>query len=254
MLYVAAASYIIQNEARFFYKQDKIDTDYQYNLHPDFKELNIPINQKINLHGLLLKNKNKKALILYFSGSDYISGQINKSQEFYFKLGYDVLIPEYRSSGKSTGKYQTEEDLYSDAKQWMKMANSLSDSLPIILVGQDFGCGLAAHVHTYNQSDLLILEEPYLAWNDIMLRKYFWWLPHTWFTNYRIHTGKFIRVSSKPIVLIHPSESKNILYKNSELLLEYIKPGDVLITLDGEEIDYESKEFLNKFAKIKLPQ
>lgn len=253
MLYVAVASYIFQNEANFFYDHEEKSADFQYNLEIDFEELNIPLNSENNLHGLWLKQNDKRGLILFFPGSEYISGEINESQKFYFSLGYDLIIPDYRSTGKSTGKYYSEEDLYADALQWMKMTAGISDSLPLILVGQDFGCGIAAQVNTYNLADLLILEEPYVAWNDVMLRKYFWWLPHSWFTQFKIPTWKFIRASSDPVVLIHPSKSKNIRYKNSELLLEYFKGGDQLITLDSEKIDHKSKEFSDKFEKIKLP-
>lgn len=253
MLYVAAASYIFQNEADFFYEQEEINADFQYHLEMDYKELNIPVNKENNLHALWLRQDKRRGIILFFPGRDYISGQVEKSQEFYFELGYDVIIPDYRSAGKSTGKYYSEEDLYADAFQWMKMAVGISDSLPVILVGQDFGCGLAAQANTLNLADLLILEEPYMAWKDIMLKKYFWWLPHSWFTNFEIPIWKFLRASTNPVVLIHPSESKNISYTNSELLLEYFKPGDQLITLSGEKIDYGSKEFLDKFEKVKLP-
>lgn len=253
MLYIAATSYIIQNEARFFYEQEKYDSTYQYNLQMDFQELEIPLNEEIHLHALWLKHKLKRGLVLYFPGDQYLSGQLSEGQKFYYDLGYDIIIPDYRYNGKSTGKYHSEEELYLDADQWVKMAVSLSDSLPLVLVGQDFGCGLAAQVYAHQVADLLILQEPYWAWNEIMLKKYFWWLPHSWFTKYEIPTWKYLRDSTHPVVLIHPSNSKNIGFKNSELLLEYLKPGDRLITIGGEEIDYESKEFLNKFENIKLP-
>jgi len=253
MIYVAAASYIFQNEAKFFYKHKELAHDYQYALSKDYQELNIPINDDINLHALWIKQHDAKGLVLYFAGGDYLSGELSKSQEFYFHLGYQLLIPEYRGNGKSTGKYETEDDIFSDANQWMKMAGSIADSLPVVLVGREFGSGIAAEAYQDNQSELLIMEEPYRAWNDVMLRKYFWWLPHTYFTHFEIPTWKYIRASTHPVVIIHPTEAKNIKLKNSELLLEYFKPGDVLITVNGKNIDYQSKEFLNKFEQVKLP-
>lgn len=253
MIYVAAASYIFQNEDKFFFKHEVVSSDFQYSLSEDFQELNIPLNEDVHLHALWLQHRNKKGMLLYFPEGNYASGQLNNSQRFYFQLGYDLIIPDYRGNGKSTGKYPSEEDVYLDADQWLKMAFSLADSLPLVIVGQEFGSGIAAELYQSNQANLLILEEPYRAWNEIMLRKYFWWLPHTYFTQFRIPSWKYIRASKNPIVIIHPTESKNIKFKNSEILLEFFKPGDIMISLEGEEIDYHSKEFLNKFEKIKLP-
>jgi len=253
MIYVAAASYIFRNEDNFFYKHEELSSDFHYSLEMNFQELNIPLNNETQLHALWLKHESKNGVILHFPNSDYESGKINESQRFYYQLGYDLIIPDYRGNGKSTGKYDSEEDIYTDAQQWMKMALSIADSLPVGLVGQEFGSGIAAEVAQSNQAQILILEKPYRTWNEVMLRKYFWWLPHTYFTQYKIPNWKFIRAVSIPIVLIHPTDSKNIKFKNSELLLEYFKPGDVLISLEGEEIDYQSKEFLNKFQQVKLP-
>lgn len=253
MIYVAAASYIFQNEDKFFFKHQELSSDFQYTLNTDFQELNIPLNKDTHLHALWLQHNNKKGMILYFPDGNYESGQLSNSQKFYFQLGYDLIIPDYRGNGKSTGKYHLEEDIYQDAQQWMKMTLSIADSLPVVLVGQEFGSGIAAKVAQSSQAKLLILEKPYRAWNEVMLRKYFWWLPHTYFTQYKIPTWKFIRATSIPIVLIHSTDSKNIKFKNSEILLQYFKPGDILISPQGETIDYQSKEFLNKFNQIKLP-
>jgi len=253
LLYVAAASYIFKNETRFFYSQDQISENKTYELDFPFEELWIPFNSEMKIHALWVKKPDRRGVVLYFPGSNYTSGELNESQKFYYQLGYDLIIPDYRNTGKSTGKYQIEEDIYSDAQQWLKMANSLSDSLAVILVGQDFGSGIAAQSYPGNKADLLILEEPYYSWNQIMLRKYFWWLPHSYFTQFEIPVWQFIRASSNPVVLIHPTQSKEIKYRNSEILLEYLKPGDLILSLENDHIDYQSKEFLNKFEKVKLP-
>jgi hypothetical protein len=254
MLYVAAASYIFKNEAQFFYKQEQKDAQFEYAESLNFNELNIPVHDELSLHALWLKNPKRKGVVLYLPDGEYISGKLSESALFYYNLSYDIIVPEYRGNGKSIGKYETEEDLYFDAHQWLKMANGIANTLDVVIVGQGFGAGLAAQAYSSNSNaDLLILENPYRAWNDVMLRKYFWWLPHSYFTNFEIPTWEYLRASSGPIVLIHPTDSKSIKFKNSELLLEYLKPGDILISLQGETIDYQSNEFLNKFEKVNLP-
>lgn len=253
MLYVGIASYILKNESQFFYSQEELDADYQYDLKQNFQELKIPINDQLELHGIWLKNEVNRGYLLYFPGSDYLSGELNESQKFYFSLGYHLIIPDYRGSGKSSGKYRLEEELYQDAAQWLKLTSSLADSIPVLMAGQDFGSGIAAQAYQNSVAQLLILEKPYFAWNNVMLRKYFWWLPHTYFTSFKIPTWEYIRACSHPIVLIHPTESEDIKFKNSELLLDFLKPGDRLITLTGKEIDHHSTAFLDQFEKVKRP-
>jgi len=253
MLYIAIASYILKNEAQFFYNQEELVADYQYDLRQNFQELKIPINDQLELHALWIKNEVNRGYILYFPGSEYLSGELNESQKYYYSLGYHLIIPDYRGTGKSNGKYNLEEELYQDAAQWLKLSRSLADTIPLLMVGQGFGSGIAAQAYRNSSAQLLILEKPYYAWNNVMLRKYFWWLPHTYFTSFKVPTWEYIRASSQPIVLIHPTESKDIKFKNSELLLDYLKPGDRLISLPGDKIDYKSRAFLEYFDKVKLP-
>jgi hypothetical protein len=253
MLYVAAAAYIFNHESRFFYKHSNLSKDFNYEFGLDFQELFIPITNDINLHGLWFKHDQKKGIVLLFPASDYVSHKIDSSHLFYYNLGYDLIIPGYRGVAKSTGSYSNEEAMYEDAIQWSKLSKSLADSLPIIVVGQEFGSGLAAKAYSSSFADLLILEKPYYEWNLIAMRRYFWWLPHSYFTKFKIPTWEYIRASTKPIILIHPFNSKKIGYKNSELLLSYFKPGDQLISLEGEEINHYDKKFLDKFEQINLP-
>jgi len=249
-LYVAAASYIFQNEERFFFKHDKINGSESYQFTVPYHELTIKINEAINLHAILYPQENAKAMILAFPSSDYQSLKYDIKDNLYYQLGYSVIIPEYRGSGKSTSIYHTEEDIFSDAQQWFKMSNSLADSLPLIVYGQGFGCGAAACLGGAQNIDLVILDTPFYAWNKIMLRKYFWWLPHTYLTQYKIPLWEFLRKSVNKTVLVHATNDSDIKYDNSLQLLEYLKPGDVLITLDAETESGNRKQYKEHIERV----
>lgn len=250
MLYLAATSYIFQNEDSFFFNHEELDQNYAYPFEVDFQELQVQINQDIQLHGLWFKQKQSKGLVLYFPNGDYQSEELDIRTNYFYQQGFDILIPEYRGNGKSTSKYQSEEDMYKDAEQWYKMAHSLADSNHLIIVGQEFGSGMAAYVGAKFPAELLILENPFYSWDVFMLRKYFWMLPHSYLTQYKIPLWEFVRKSTNKILLIHASESSFTAIENSHRLLQYLKPGDDLIEIEGENINYQHPDFQKSMEKI----
>ncbi len=249
-LYIALTSYIFKNEEWFFFDHDKLTKDALYSFSVPFEELNIKINEEIQLHALLFRQKEAKVLILKFPGSDYQSEAYDANNDLYYQLGYSVLIPEYRGSGKSTSVFTSEDDIYADAQQWYKMANRIADSLNLVVIGKDFGCGAAAWVGGENTMDLVILDTPYYSWDKVMLRKYFWWLPHTYLTQYKIPVWEFIRKSMNKTILIHATEDDNIKYDHSLQLLEYLNPGDELISLDAEDEAANRLQYKKEIQRI----
>ena len=249
-LYVAAASYIFKNEERFFFNHDKISNTESYKFSVSYEELNIKINEEINLHALFYSQKSAKGIILAFPSSSYQSLEYDINDNIFYKLGYSVIIPEYRGSGKSTSVFHTEDDIFSDAQQWYKMTSRLADSLPLIVYGQGFGCGTAAWLGGSQSVDLVILDTPFYSWNKIMLKKYFWWLPHSYFTQYKIPLWEFLRKSVNKTILVHATTASKIKYDNSLQLLQYLKPGDELITLDSETKEGNRKQYKKHIKSI----
>lgn len=232
-LYIAASSYIFKNEEKFFFEHEVISASDSYSFNLPFKEINIKVNQETQLHALLFPRENPKGLVLLFPSGNYLPQSFNAHDNYFYNEGFSLLIPDYKGTGKSNSVYKNEDDIYKDAQQWYKMAHSLADSLKLIVYGEGFGAGIAAWVGGEFNADLIILESPYYSWNEIMLKKYFWMLPHTLFTQYKIPTWEFIRKSTNKTILIHASQAGFIKYENSQRLLEFLKPGDELITLDA---------------------
>ena len=250
MLYLAAASYMLQNEEKFFFKHDQLEKDFTYVFTVPFEERFVQVNKELMLSALYFTQENSKGLVLYFPDGDYISTEYNPSANYFYSNGYSLLIPDYRGTGKTSSHFQNEKDIFEDALQWYKMAHRIADTTPLIICGKEFGSGIAAQVGGGYPADLLWLENPYYAWNEIMLKEYFWWLPHTWFTQYKIPLWEYIRKSNNRIVLVHSSKNKDFPINNSHRLLEYLKPGDDLIELDGEEIDDMDADFQKSMEKI----
>jgi pimeloyl-ACP methyl ester carboxylesterase len=249
-LYVAAISYIFKNEEHFFFNHNEIPITQSFSYDVPFKEMNIKLSQEIQLHALLFLQENPKGLILFFPSGEYDPLTFRAQNNALYQEGYSVLIPDYRGTGKSNSKYQTGNDIYIDAQQWYKMAKSIADSLPLIIYGNEFGCASAAWIGGEYPTDLILLESPFYSWNKIMLKKYFWWTPHSYLSQFEIPVWKFIRKSTNRIVLVHASDSKFIKYQNSQKLLEFLKPGDELITLNSEDKEQYQENMTKVLSQI----
>jgi len=249
-IYVAAASYVFQNEEKFLFRHQPQETSDILNFDVPFQEMQIPINKKIKLSGLYFKHQNQKGLVLLFPSGDEASFSFIPNNDYFYQRGYSVLIPDYRGSGKSTSVYQSEVDIYSDAKQWYKMAVKLSDSSTLLVYGKAFGSGPAAYIGGEYPLDVLILESPFMEWDQQMLRKYFWWLPYTYFTQFKIPVWEFVRKSTNKTILIHATKDSEIKYDNSLKLLEYLKPGDELITLDKDTREMNTALYQQKINSL----
>lgn len=247
---MAAASYIFQNEEKFFYDHHELEQEFIYDFDIPFQELQINLNEEVQLHAIWFTRNNPKGLVLYFPDGDDQTSDFQANQNYCYTQGYSLLIPDYRGTGKSTSKYQKEEDIYEDAQQWYKMALRLADTGNMIISGRGFGTGIAAQLGGEQTADLIWLENPYYAWNEIMLKKYFWWLPHTYFTQYQIPLWTFVRKSTQRIILVHATQNKKFPIDNSHRLLEFLKPGDELIEIESDQIDYHSAPFQKSMEKI----
>ena len=250
VLYIAISSYIFTNEEKFFFQHHEIAPTASYTFNESYKELQIPINHEINLHGLLFSQHPQKGLVLLFPSGEYDAMNYQLNQNYLYQQGYSLLIPDYRATGKSTSVYRSDKDIYDDAKQWFKMARSMADTSRLIVYGQDFGSGMAAWVAGEFPVDLLILENPYFSWQELMLKKYFWWLPHTWFSQYEIPLWEFLRKSTNKILIFSASENSFVKQEVSMRLIEYLKPGDQFISIEGEYSIQESKKYQSEIQFI----
>jgi hypothetical protein len=244
LLYIAAASYLLQNETNYFFEKKPYEGAYSFPV--DFQEINIDFNQNIKLHAVLFYKENSRGLVLIFPSGDYLSEKFNPQNNFFYNRGYSLILPEYRGNGKSVGNYEAESEFYSDAEQWYKLVSKMADTLPLLVYGQEFGAGMAAQLAANENPDLVVLENPAYSWNEVMLKKYFWWLPHSKFGQYKFPTWKFLRLTHSKVALIYTTQNKLIHSDHSLRLLEFLKPGDEVMEYESETNDQNKHEFQNE--------
>jgi len=151
--------YLLQD--KIIFQPDRLSFDYSFTFNQPYREYFIPTHDGETLNVLLFNTSQpSNGLILYFHGN---ADNLQRWGEYavdFTNLGYDVLMIEYRGYGKSTGT-PTEENLYADATNLLRWAQTNLPHSRLIIYGRSLGSAVASHLATEVTPALLILETPF---------------------------------------------------------------------------------------------
>jgi alpha-beta hydrolase superfamily lysophospholipase len=149
--------------------------------------------------------------------------------------GYDILIPDYRGFGKSTGTISSEKQQLADG---LAVYGYLKKSYPegrIILYGRSIGTGIATFVARSGKPRMLILESPFFSLADLASHHYPL-LPKALISSvlkYPFRTNIWITEVACPVCLIHGTGDEIIPFDASTRLERLIKAPHKLIRIEG---------------------
>ena len=223
----------------FYFLQEKIiflpttlPQNYAYSFSEYFEEVFLTADDGARLNALWFKREDPKGLVLYFHGN---AGNLARWGEItvpFVRKGYDVLVMDYRTYGKSTGKL-SESALYSDAQLFYDFAAEHYEENEILLYGRSLGTGLATKLAAKNKPARLLLETPYFSLLDIGVKR-FPWLPVKWFMKYPMRTYEFTQEVSCPVRVFHGTDDKVIPYDAGLRLFDTIPiRNKVFHTIEG---------------------
>ncbi|KAA9041408.1 lysophospholipase [Ginsengibacter hankyongi] len=205
--------------------------DYQFKFNVPFKEVNIPLNatDNLNLVQFLPNDSTRKGVVLYFHGNleninHYAQYAIN-----FTKHGYEVWMTDYPGYGKTTGKF-TEPNVYMQAREVYKLANTKFGKDSIIVYGKSLGSGIASWLASRKPCKRLILETPYYSIPDLFSH-YAPIYPVESLSKFKFPTGEYLKDVKIPITIFHGTDDWIIPYRYAAKLKKILKPGDEFITI-----------------------
>lgn len=164
--FMMAIVFFIQQ--RLIFLPVKLNKDYKFIFNIRYEEYYIEPTNKIKINTLLFKSTGSpKGLIIYFHGNATNLQRWGKYAVNFTSLGYDVLMPDYRGFGKSSG-FPTEKILYEDAKSVWDWAQKTFNYKKKIIYGRSLGAAVAANLAGKVNSDMLIMETPFDKINKTM--------------------------------------------------------------------------------------
>lgn len=199
---------------RFFFQPEKLAPDFKFaydNLKAEERTVETEPGAQINyLHFLV---DHPKGVVIYLKGNTKSIKGWGKFAIDFTRLGYEVIMMDYRGFGKSTGK-RTVEAMKRDSQFIYDIAKKEYSEDKIIVYGRSLGSGFAARLAAKNNPRMLILTSPLYS----LLRtihRYLPFMPAKPFLRYNIPTFHYLKNVRCPIKIIHGSDDNLVPIKTA---------------------------------------
>ncbi|MDC8001742.1 alpha/beta fold hydrolase [Aequorivita todarodis] len=229
-------------QEKMIFMPDSLPQDYSYTFPGNFEEINLKTADGAKLNALLFKVKNPKGVLLYFHGNAGDLSRWGIVVQNFVEMGYDVMVMDYRTYGKSTGEL-SEKALYNDAQLFYKELLKTYPEGTIVVYGRSLGTAFATYVAAKNHPKQLILEAPFYSLDEVAAER-FPIYPVKWFLKFHFPTYHYLKEVSCPITIFHGTDDFVVNYENSEKLSKIHTKGKLtFITIVGGThhnlLDYE---------------
>lgn len=224
---IKSSIYFLQEKIMF--QPTVLAQDYKFQFNYPFEELFFKTEKDAIINALHFRAKNPKGVILYFHGNAGDLSRWGKIVEYFVEKGYDVLVMDYRTYGKSTGKL-SEKALYHDAQfcyDYLKKGYSESD---ITIYGRSLGTGIGTYIAASHHPKQLILETPFYSMIDVA-RNRVPIIPVKQLMRYEFPTYKFIKQVKCPITMFHGTNDRVVSLKSAEKLFNSVSAENVTFTI-----------------------
>lgn len=222
--------YFLQEKLIFL--PTKLDQGYEYVFDQPFTEFFLNSEDGASLNALHFRKENPKGVILYFHGNAGDLSRWGKITSFFVEKNYDVIVMDYRTYGKSTGKL-SEEALYADAQLFYDYALKHYEEDKITVYGRSLGTGIATYIASKNRPDKLVLETPYYSLIEVAKGR-FPFLPVQTLMKYKIPSNEFIKKVNCPITIFHGTDDVVVPYDSGKSLFDCIEHSKKqFITIDS---------------------
>ncbi|MCF7568897.1 alpha/beta hydrolase [Sabulilitoribacter arenilitoris] len=240
-------------QERILFLPTVLANDYEYQFDYPFEELFLKTDDKTVINAIHFKTENPKGVILYFHGNAGDLSRWGFVVEYFVEKQYDVLIMDYRTYGKSTGKL-SEQALYDDADYCYDYLKTHYDESVITLYGRSLGSGIASYLASKNKPNQLILETPYYSIIDVAKSR-FPMFPVEKLLKYKLPTHQYIQQVNCLVTMFQGTEDLIVPYKSAKKLFK-ISPKNLttFITIQGgNHKDLNNYELYHTQIKKILP-
>jgi hypothetical protein len=227
-LVVCAVLYVYQE--RFIFFPEVLPRHFMYSFPVSFEEVTWQVDGA-TINALHFKAEQPKGVILYLHGNAGSLRSWGNVAAQFVAHGYDVLMPDYRGYGKSTGTITNEQVLHHDAAIAYTYLQQHYGEHQIVVYGRSIGTGLAVYLARSHHPQMLILETPYYNLQELATAQ-FPFIP-SFLLKYPLRTDAWIAEVTCPIYLFHGTQDEVIPYGASLRLVPLIQTKHQLFSIEG---------------------
>ncbi|MEL6535051.1 MAG: alpha/beta fold hydrolase [Bacteroidota bacterium] len=218
LAYGGFCGWILTHQPAILFQPTELAADYKFPFELPFEEVSFPVEEGVDLHGVVFRADSAEGLVYYLHGSGVSVEYLGSLPQLVTSQGYDLVAIDYRGFGKSGGEIATQEEFREDVQEVLNQVAPQYDN--IILYGYSFGTGLAAELSSQaNESvSAVVLEAPFYSYADLLAHQFPWFLPSQLITSYDFDTHEILGEVQAPIYVFHGQRDENIYYGSSERL------------------------------------
>jgi fermentation-respiration switch protein FrsA (DUF1100 family) len=203
----------------------------------DYEDVTLTTADNVKLHGWWVPTRNARGTVLLMHGN---AGNISHRLGYltmFNRLGYSVLLFDYRGYGKSGG-HPDEEGTYRDAEAaWLHLtANRNVAARDIVMVAESLGGGVATWLALKYPPRALVLASTFRSVPDLGAQIYPW-LPVRLLA--RITYDNLARIArvDAPVLIAHSRDDDVIPFAHGEALFAAAREPKQMLVLAGGHND-----------------
>lgn len=227
-LYCILLALVYFNQEDIVFHPEKLAKDATFEFNVPFEELFLQANDGLPLNALHFKAEQAREIVLFFHGNGGCLSNCGNEAEYFVKKGYDVLMYDYRTFGKTKGNLD-EGKMYLDAlTAFDYLVTKGFKANQITVIGRSLGTTFAAYVAAKRETKQLILYSPYYSVKALGSEKY----PFVpgFLIKYPFETNTFFGEITEPITAFHGKNDGTIPFTHAKRLKK-VKPSMKLILL-----------------------
>lgn len=250
-LMIGTALYFLQE--KIIFRPTVLNQTYVFKFSHPFEELFLKTDDNAVINAIHFKAENPKGIVLYFHGNAGNLSRWGKITEFFVEKGYDVLVMDYRTYGKSKGVL-SEQALFNDAQMCYDYVKERYKEDQITVYGRSLGTSMATYIASRNNPNQLILEAPFYNIPDVAKYRFPLFAIEQ-LIHYKLPTDEFINEVSCKITIFHGTDDFVVPIKSGKKLF---KSGPKKLTSfikieNGSHNDLVKFESYRKAIKRLLP-
>lgn len=184
-----------------------------------------------NVAWFSLPAKTDEKIIVHFHGNGGNISHRAATASFYQKLGYGILLCEYRGYGGNLGS-PTEQGLYADARACVNYLLDNGYRLDqLVFYGESIGSGVAVQMAVEFQPRRLVLEAPFTSAAAVAKRAYAF-LPVDMMMHDRFDSIDKIEKVKTSLLVIHGTDDRVVPYDLGKKLYDTAKHPKEFVTVE----------------------
>jgi len=199
----------------------------------DYEDVTLRAADDVALHGWWAPARDARGAVLIFHGN---AGNISHRIDYltmFNRLGYAVLIIDYRGYGKSSGT-PSEEGTYRDAEAaWQHLMETRKlKPQDVVILGESLGGGVATWLAAKYPPRALVLASVFTSVPDMGARVY-WWLPVRLLARIEYNSRERMPKITAPVLIAHSREDDIVPFAHGEALFAAAREPKQFLTLSG---------------------